>query len=148
MSNYKCIYFSPEELVGPEVYNSYQNKDEIYDLFDEKLLRIIDMLRGWARVPLTINSWKYGGSRIASGYRDPSSTIGAPKSAHKQGKAVDIISAKLTAQDLWELLKKNQAKLPCKIRIEKTQNGKQISWCHIDTSAKPDQKEKIYFFNA
>lgn len=145
---YKPEFFAPYELVPKTVYNKYPNKDDIYGLIDERLLRIIDMVRKWAGVPLTVNNWEMGGNRNESGLRDPNTSTGAPKSAHKEGKAVDIISNIKTAQELWMIIEQHKDELPCNIRIEKTSSGKPITWLHIDVNASPSQIEKIYYFNA
>lgn len=145
---YKPTYFKPFELVPPTIYDMYQDEDEIYELFDENLLRIIDMIREWAGVPLTVNNWKSGGLRKESGLRETDTSTGAAKSAHKAGKAVDMVSSTKSAQELWQIIDANAYKLPCKIRIEKTSGGKPITWLHVDTAAKPDQIPKVYYFNA
>jgi hypothetical protein len=145
---YKCKYFAPHELVPEEVYNKYFNKDDIYLLFDERALRILDMIREWAGVGLTVNNWFWGGARTQSGLRDKNSPVGAPKSAHKLGKAFDVVSPKITTQQLWTLLQQHIGELPCRIRIEKTSGGHLVNWLHFDTNAAPGQKEAVYFFNA
>jgi hypothetical protein len=146
---YKCKYFGPKELVPPEIAQQYIGReDEIYGLFDENLLKTIDLVREWSKVGLTINNWSWGGARRNSGLRSQNSSVGAPKSAHKIGKAVDIVSPKITTKQLWELIDKNQSLLPTKIRIEKTSGGKPITWLHIDTNAASTQNVKVYYFNA
>ena len=149
---YKCNHFEPYELVSPEVYSIYPDKAKIYELFDENALRILDMLREWAGVSLTVNNWWWKGnakdSRRDSGFRSKNSSVGAVNSAHKLGKAFDIVSPKITTQQLWALIEKNADKLPCKIRIERTVGGKPITWLHFDTNAAPTQKDKIHYFNA
>ena len=146
--NYISKYFKPEELVGPEIYNKYTNKNDIYNLFDKNLLIIIDLIREWVKYPLICNNWKIGGPRKESGLRDINSNIGAKKSAHKLGKAVDLICKELTPQEIHKIIEDNKNLLPCKIRIEKTSNGKPITWTHIDTNSKSNQIDKIYYFNA
>ena len=42
----------------------------------------------------------HGGSRNNCGYRDLNCTIGASKSAHKDGMAADLISVKMSAADM------------------------------------------------
>ena len=145
---YKCKYFKPHELVPPEFARQFADEDMIYGIFDENALRILDMIREWAGVPLTINNWFTGGARKESGFRVKNSTTGAAMSAHKLGKGFDVISTKITPQQLWQLIDKNADKLPCKIRIEKTSAGKTITWLHFDTNASAVQKDKVYYFNA
>ena len=151
---YKCKYFAPEELAPPDVCRGYQDRGRVYDLFDENALRILDMIREWAGVGLTVNNWLWGGSRTMSGFRPRESTVGAARSAHKpdmptrKACAFDIVSPKITAAQLWALIDKNADNLPCKIRIERTSGGKPITWLHFDTNISAGQKEKVYYFNA
>ena len=145
---YTCKYFKPYELVPKDVYDKIHNDNLIYKLFDENLLKIIDMIREWAGVGLIINNWYWGGSRSQCGFRPSNSTVGVIGSAHKLGKAVDIISTKINTKQLWDLIDKNEDKLPCKVRIERTNNGAPITWLHIDTNASSTQTKKIYYFNA
>ena len=145
---YKCKYFAPHELVPPEVYNGYTDKDKVYNLFDENALRILDMIREWAGVGLTVNNWYWGGKRRDSGYRAPNCTTGAKNSAHKMGKAFDVVSPNITTAQLWRIIDEHNGDLPCKVRIEKTSGGEPITWLHVDTNAAPGQKETVYYFNA
>ena len=145
---YKCKYFAPHEIVPKELLDQFVNKDMIYGIFDENALKILDLVREWSGVGLTVNNWQAGGNRKDSGFRTKNCTIGAATSAHKLGKAFDVVSPKITTAQLWALIDKNADKLPCKIRIEKTSEGKPISWLHIDTNSLPTQKEKVYYFNA
>lgn len=145
---YKSRFFNPYELVSKDIYDKYVDKDQIYSLFDENLLKTIDLIRELVGTPLYCNTWYTGGNRKESGLRDINSKTGAKNSAHKLGKAVDLISNDLHVSKLWWTIDTNSDKLPCKIRIEKTNNGKTISWLHVDTNTKPDQSIKVYYFNA
>ena len=145
---YKPKYFAPQELVPKEFLDQFADPNMVYGIFDENALRILDMIRDWAGVPLTVNDWQLKGNRKDSGFRVKNSTVGAQNSSHKFGKAFDIVSPKITTQQLWALIDKNADKLPCKIRIERTTGGKPISWLHFDTNSAQTQKEKVYYFNA
>ena len=145
---YKCKHFQPHELVSKEVFDLFIDPNMIYGIFDENALKILDLIREWSGVGLTINNWFWKGSRSQCGFRANNSTVGVARSAHKYGKAFDIISPKMTAQQLWAVIDKNADKLPRKIRIEKTSDGKPITWLHFDTNASPAQKEKVFYFNA
>jgi len=144
---YKCKHYAPHELVPKEVYELFTNPDDIYSIFDENALRIIDMIREWAGVALIINNWFWEGQRTESGFRVKNSKTGSTKSAHKLCKAFDIISTKKTTQELWAIIEKNANKLPCKIRIERTSGGKVLTWLHIDTNTLSTQKDIICYFN-
>ncbi len=76
-------YFVIRELVPPECY---QHGVDCWALFDPNLLRLLLELReAWGR-PLSVN----GQGRTMSGWRPRKSTVGAAKSAHKAGQALDL----------------------------------------------------------
>lgn len=64
---------------------------------------------------------------ISDGLRDQNATFGAPKSAHKEGKAVDFIdrAGVLKSKITSALLKKHA------LRMEHPQDTP--TWCHLDT---------------
>jgi hypothetical protein len=76
---YRCKYFKSHELVCPVTYKAYADRDTIYNLFDENTLRILDMIREWSGVGLSVNNWHWGGRRTQCGYRLPQVTVGAAK---------------------------------------------------------------------
>lgn len=137
-------YFTIEELVDEDTYNLLE--DEAYKLFDPRLLETIDAIREILDVPLICNNWHWGGSRDLCGYRTAQCCLGAPKSYHKKGAAVDLISTRMKAKEMREKLEKYQDTLPYPIRIEKWDDNGEISWLHVDMG---DAKgNKIYFFKA
>lgn len=135
---YKCKFFKLYELLPPSVY---KNENEGWELLDERLLRTIDTIREIMGVPLVANTWKQGGTFSQRGFREQNSKTGALRSQHKLGRALDMVSNKLSAEEMREIIKKNAARLPYNIRIE---NG--VSWLHVDV--KEGNSQKIYFFNA
>lgn len=137
-------HFKTQELVPREVYEILE--EDSLKLFDPKVLELLDNIREILGVPLICNNWEWGGSRNYCGYRQPSCLIGAKKSAHKQGKAFDLISIKMSAAEMREMLSKNQDKLLYPIRVEKYEGDKEISWLHFDILDTKGQK--IYFFKA
>jgi len=148
METYKCKYFKPYELVSPDFYEQFDNPDMIYSIFDENALRILDMIRDWADVGLTVCNWYWGGVRTDSGFRTAKSKWGTKTSRHRKAMAFDVVSPKITTLRLWSLINANEDKLPCKIRIEKMNGGMPVNWLHFDTDASLSQKEKVYYFNA
>jgi hypothetical protein len=131
-------HFNTEELVSKQVYDVIG--DDAIKLFDPKVLESLEAIREILNVPLICNNWVEGGSRDDCGYRDKLCTIGASKSLHKYGKAFDLISNKLTAQEMRDLIIKNQDKLPHNIRLED-----EVSWLHVDVR---DKGVKVYLFKA
>lgn len=138
-------YFLVEELVDEEVYSILG--DNAIRLLDNRLIETIDKIREILGVPLICNNWCWGGSRDQCGYRSVKCNIGAEKSFHKRGMAVDLISIKMSAKDMREKLDKNKHLLPYPIRIEKWDNNGEISWLHVDVSENT-KGQKIYFFKA
>lgn len=137
-------YFTTQELVDQETYELLG--DDAIKLMDPDLIKTIDAVREILNVALICNNWHWGGSRDQCGYRTQKCPIGANKSYHKRGMAVDLISTKMSAKDMREKLNQNAHKLPLPIRIEKWDNNGEIAWLHIDTG---DTKgKKIYFFKA
>lgn len=137
-------YFKPQELVSKKHFETFENKDEIYKLFDPKLLEILVILREKLGKPFTINDWSYSKSvKVFNyrGYRWIDCSEGAPKSAHKQGMAIDFIIDGMTAAEFRKWIKENNDILPYNIRIEDD-----VTWNHIDTKSTTNQK--IYFFKA
>ena len=132
--SYRCRNIKLHELLPKELY---KNEDEGWELIDEKLLRTIDIVRETVGVPLICNNWKHDGKRNLSGFRPQSCPIGAKYSSHKKGQATDLISTKMSAHDMRELIKKNIVRLPCNIRLEKWDaKGNEISWLHIGVDDK------------
>lgn len=76
-------YFTLRELVPPACY---QFGVDCWALFDPNLLRLLLEIREeWGR-PLFVN----GQGRTMSGWRPMDSTVGAARSAHKAGQALDL----------------------------------------------------------
>ncbi len=144
-------YFELYELLPPELYTydmmtSEDARERAFaTYFDVKLLETIDIIRGEIiKAPLICNTWFQDGNRVASGYRTSKCPVGVAKSQHKEGKAVDLVCNKYTAEQMRQMIKENEHLLPYPIRIE---DG--VSWLHIDTKERtsgPRSNEKIYFF--
>lgn len=118
-------HFRPEELVPPEVFA--RDGEESLRLFDERVLRAADLLRD-RYGPATVNNWHIGGLFTQRGYRtDPN--VGAAKSAHRIGKALDLTFAHVEAAkvraDIRDGLLPELAGL-----VTRIENG--VGWLHID----------------
>lgn len=152
MSEHRYIpkYFELYELLPPELYTYDMMVSEAarargFEMLDEKLLITIDIIRGdIVKAPLICNTWYQDGNRKYSGLRPADCAVGAPKSQHKLGKAVDLLCNKYTAEEMRQMIRDNEHLLPYPIRIE---DG--VNWLHIDTKERsrgPHCDEKIYFF--
>lgn len=131
-------HFNTEELVSKQVFDVIG--DDAIKLFDPKAIETLEVIREILDVPLICNDWADGGTRDDCGYRDKLCTIGASKSAHKEGKAFDIISNKMSASEMRARIIANQKRLPYNIRIED-----EVSWLHFDVR---DKGVKVYLFKA
>ena len=79
---YKCKHFKAHELVPPAIYDKFGERSFMF--LDDRLLKLCDALReefGSA----TINNYKWGGDRVASGLRSPDSPYYSPTSQHSFG---------------------------------------------------------------
>ena len=137
-SFYKCKYFKIHELVPEELMT--MPEEYLWKLFDEKLLRVIDRLREVIGKPITINTWKFGGQFKWRGYRTNSCKIGAIKSPHKRGKALDFDVKGMSAEQVRQYIKSNEKLFPEISRMEKN-----VNWVHIDTI--PHKRVGIHLFN-
>lgn len=138
-------YFQVKELVSSNIYKQYG--DDAIKFLDPRALAALENVREILNVPLTCNNWYEGGSRNYSGYREPGCGVGVKNSFHAKGMAFDLISNKLTAKEMREILDNNQDKLKIPIRVEKWDNKGEISWLHIDVSPNT-HGQKLYFFKA
>jgi len=137
----KSKYFKIEELVQPDTLDLL-GESKCWELFDERLIANLDWIKAkFLKVPITINSWLWGGDRKYSGYRAVTCPIGAKKSKHKIGEAVDFIVKGITADEMRLWLKCNQNEMPYPIRLEVG-----VSWVHLDVAN--ETSEKIIYFNA
>lgn len=132
-------YFNVDELVSKEVYELLG--DNAIKLIDTRLLKVIEEIRELLGVPLICNNWMHGGSRNNCGYRDLNCTIGASKSAHKDGMAADLISVKMSAADMRKKILANKDKISYPIRIEDD-----VTWLHVDV--RNTKNDSIYLFKA
>lgn len=135
---YRCKYFKLYELLPPSLY---ENEEEGWERFDERLLKTIDIIRELLGVPLIANSWKQGGTFTQRGLREQNSKTGSPKSQHKLGRALDVVSSTMPAEEMRQKIAEHADELPYNIRIEAG-----VSWLHVDV--KEGNPQKIYFFNA
>lgn len=144
-------YFKPFELVDKNVFDRYGN--DIWRFFDIQFLETLLVLRkDILKVPLVCNNWKSGGTLSQRGLRENIAPLVWSKtnagvmylSAHTLGKAVDLSSGKMTADEMRSVIREKQSLLPYKVRIEAAESAP--TWLHIDTMCSLSQKDKIVWF--
>lgn len=132
------MFFSYEDMVQKE-----KHLQRGWEILDNKLLITIDIVREIIGHPLICNTWFQDGSRENCGYRAKNSSVGAYFSQHKEGKAVDLICSKMSAEEMRQKIIANQDKLPYPIRMEDD-----VTWLHIDVKDIDYKGKKIYLFKA
>ena len=147
---YKPKWFELYELLPPEVYTydmmvSEEARERAFaTFFDVKLLETIDVIRDIIGLPLICNTWFIDGNRKNCGFRTQQCSVGAAQSQHKLGKAVDLVCAKMSAEEMRQKIEANKDKLPYPIRMEKD-----VNWLHLDvkerTAAWEKNKKIVYF---
>ena len=139
-----------KELVCPHVYAKFGEKS--IKFMRKEILETMDVIRNQIIcAPIVINNGKNCTQR---GFRCNLCELVANKtkanrlyvSAHMLGGALDFSSPRYTANQMRDMILKNQDKLPYKIRMESPIDAP--TWVHIDVYCADDQKEKVYIFRA
>ncbi|MGL5690340.1 MAG: D-Ala-D-Ala carboxypeptidase family metallohydrolase [Bacteroidales bacterium] len=144
MNTYIPRNFKATELACRHVHAKFGNN--IWQLFDPKLLITLDFLRERLGKRIIINNWNVGGIYSERGircniceeikkYTDKGICF---VSQHIQGRAADFNVDGMTAQEVRDWLVKNANELPHPICVENVGN-----WVHIDTRSKG---KKVYLF--
>jgi len=124
---YKTKHFDIRELVDKATYNKFG--ELAFMFFDTTLLKVIDAIREYLNVPITINNWHVGGPYDSRGLRTPTDTTGATYSQHRYGRALDFSAKGYTAEQIRKIIKDHENEYPFS---EITAMEKDVSWVHID----------------
>lgn len=134
--------FYLDEFIDEALYNSMQDKESLKNLIDPKMFLAAQRLRDFLGVPLTINNWASGGVRQWSGLRTSSSPYYSVTSMHSFGKALDIISTRMSAEAMRTRINYNYHLFRDVIsRVEAD-----VNWLHIDCKVTNDYD--LVFFKA
>lgn len=141
----KSKYFKIQELVSEQVYKKYGEKSWLF--IDEKLIKVLDLIREHFEKPIIVNNWLWGGNLHQRGLRANKDEMVVNKkdyyiSQHCLGKAVDFNVKGMTAQEVYEEILKSKDKFYLISRIENIKNTP--TWVHIDVA----NTEKFVIFNA
>lgn len=131
--------FDVRELVCPHTYARYGENSLLY--MQTPILHTLLVLRTKIlNVPLTINTYPMRGTITQRGLRcnlcpmvknDKTEKGLLYLSAHIQGLALDIVSSKMKAQQMRDIIKDHADDLPYPVRIEQN-DGDNPTWLHID----------------
>jgi hypothetical protein len=100
---------------------------------DLRLIEIAQWLRDTLAKPVTINNYATGGQYKESGLRSLTTTTGAKRSAHKEGKAIDIKVKGMTAKEVYEFCLKHSDTLYAMGVREIEDQRFTPSWLHLST---------------
>ncbi len=121
-------HFDIKEFVPKSVYDKYG--DGAIKFIDLRLVHILERIREiCGDKAITINNWSYGGKFQYRGYRPPECTVGALKSMHKLGRAVDFDVKGMSAEQVRQSIRDNQDEL-LSMGLTRMESG--VSWVHID----------------
>jgi len=122
----KSKHFIIEELVPEDIFN--KRGQRAWQLINPLLLKTIDTIK--EKFPdgsMSINTWKWNGSRVDSGLRTPTSQYYSSTSQHSLGNAIDAIFSKYNVEEVRQYILDNPEEFPY---IKGIELG--ISWLHID----------------
>lgn len=141
-------FFKIQEFVDERTFQRWG--ENAWNFLDDRLLETILVLRrDILKVPMVCNDWCFGGKNSQRGLRSNLSYLVKEKtdnnvlylSQHIFGKALDLVSKKMTAEQMRSLISANQSKLPYPIRMEAG-----VNWLHFDVMCMINQTDKIYLF--
>lgn len=127
-------YFDIRELVCQHTYSAFGEK--AWQFFDRDFLETLLVIRrDIFKVPMTINTWKDGGTFTQRGFRCNICQLVKDKTlknqiyltSHANGAAFDADVQGLTSAQAREKIKSNSHLLPCNVRCEAG-----VSWLHLD----------------
>ncbi len=133
--------FQLVELVDPQSFDDFG--EGCWEFFNQDAIDMLHGIRTYFNVPITVNSWSYGGSFRYRGYRGPSCTIGAQGSYHKRGMAWDFDVKWMTAREARIEIKMHQDDPNLKL-IQRMEDN--VTWVHTDIGKIPEGKQRIYLF--
>lgn len=172
--NYIPEFLNIYELVYPEIYQQYEQRnelDKLWDLIHPMIRWTGDALRDLYG-PIIVNTWyaktskgyhiNYNGF-TERGLRKKDTTTGAALSQHKLGNALDCHFPAIAAPDIVKSIealnmhksgewRKNPI-LPIHhafqfvTRIEKSIGGKRINWLHVDIKPNSSKNGEIVLLN-
>ena len=124
MNEYRCKYFTIQELVSKKTYD--ERGEKAWQLLDANMLIMIDNVRDiFGR--MIINNWNISGNREWSGLRTPDSPFYSTYSQHSFGRAFDMIPIDANVHNVRQYIIENPHRFK---HIGGIENG--VPWLHID----------------
>lgn len=130
-------HFYLDELIDPVTHSEMGEKG--IEKLDPKLIDILEYIRTEIGKPVAVNTWATGGQYKESGLRRKDSPTGAKRSAHKEGKAVDVKIVGMDAMNFFEWCLAHKTELYGLGVREIEDHSFTPSWTHLGTRG--DHKE-------
>lgn len=137
-----CDHFYLDEMFPKSICDS--EGISATSRMDNRMFKIADTFRDIIGRPVWINNWLHGGDIDEAGWRDPNTTTGASKSAHKQiwkgigtqkgllvSQALDFHVSQMSGQQLYNIVVAH-AKTFFDLGVTQMEHY-QITpgWCHL-----------------
>ena len=138
-------HFGIKELVPKTLYDKYKSRGDNFlfqVVFDERLLRLIDVIRNEFG-SMTICDWSWGGASNYRGFRPPDCDIGAVLSQHRFGRAVDMIPKNISSGDMRKKILEDENSEKWKVIGGLEMD---ITWFHVDVRARTDDSKINLFY--
>jgi len=121
-------HFDIREFVPPETWSAYG--EHSIKFIDSRILVLLEKIRELCGgKSITANNWHYAGKYRYRGYRPADCKVGALKSMHRLGKAVDFDVKGMSAEQVRGVIRMNQVEL---MRLGLTRIEAGVNWVHID----------------
>ena len=118
--------FSLSEFIDKDTYRRFGTSSIWF--IDQRIISIAQLLRDRVGLPITIN----GGQYNLSGFRPPSTKIGASLSQHRFGRAIDVKVKGMTPKEVSEEIIEN-FEIYKKVGLTTMENVEFTkSWNHLD----------------
>lgn len=132
-------HFVIQEFVPKEIYDRFGDKSIWF--IDPIIIRVAQFFRDRYNVSIIINDWHMGGKRTLSGFRPPSTKLGAGLSQHRFGRAIDLKWKGLDPETIRKDIKENQKEFLA-VGLTTVEKGTD-SWIHCD--CRNTGMNEIYF---
>jgi hypothetical protein len=130
-------HFMPQELLPQSWIDAHG--DNAMLVMDDRILKTLDNLSMFFKLPIIVNDYCRGGILSYRGYRPTSYTACSDSSQHRFGRAVDFDVKGKSAEQVRQIILKNRYKFPFITRMESD-----VSWVHIDC-ANTGKSEMVLF---
>lgn len=125
--------FDVREFTPPSIYQQF-GAVKSWWFVDVRLPRICKQIKDdFGGASVTINNWFWGGVAQNSGYRTPTSTVGASLSQHRRGCAADVKVKGYTSKQVYDHILANKDKY-IELGLTTLEDiADTPTWLHLDT---------------